>query len=119
MTPVELSIDAELNVEIRRFHNDWLFKWYGMTYEGGLTDVEDFQDGRIRLGGVTFGAQQQAIYWQAIDLYMRQKVHAVFKEWDVGTQSYPTATRRSSIDGGRTVARALRGKHFAARPGDR
>ena len=69
-----------------------------MTYEGGLTDVEDFQGGRIRLG-VTFGAQQQAIYWQAIDLYMRQKVHAVFKEWDVGTQSYPTATRRSSIDG--------------------
>jgi hypothetical protein len=99
VTPVEPSIDAELSVEIQRFHNDWLFKWYAMTYEAGLTDVEDFRGGRVRLGGVTFGHQQQAIYWQAIDLYMRQKVHAVFKEWDVGTQSYPMAVRRSSIDG--------------------
>jgi hypothetical protein len=99
VTPVELSIDAELIVEIQRFDNDWLFKWYAMTYEGGLTDVEDFRGGRIRLGGVTFGSQQQDIYWQAIDRYMRQKVHAVFKQWDAETKDYPLATRRASIDG--------------------
>jgi hypothetical protein len=112
MTPVELSIDAELIVEQQRFDNDWLFKWYAMTYEGGLTDVEDFRGGRIRLGGVLFGAQQQDIYWQAIDRYMRQKVHAVFKQWDADTKSYPLAIRRASIDGverslGRFVTRIL------------
>jgi hypothetical protein len=99
VTPVELSIDAELIVEIQRFDNDWLFKWYAMTYEGGLTDVEDFRGGRIRLGGVMFGSQQQDIYWQAIDRYMRQKVHAVFKQWDIDSKDYPLATRRASIDG--------------------
>jgi hypothetical protein len=99
VTPVELSIDAELVVEIQRFDNDWLFKWYGMTYEGGLTDVEDFRGGRIRLGGVQFGYQQQSIYWQAVDRYLRQKVHAVFKQWETETKDYPLATRRASIDG--------------------
>jgi hypothetical protein len=69
VTPVELSIEAELNLETQRFNNDWLFKWHGMTYEGGKTDVEDFRGGRIHLSGVTFGSQQQTIYWQAIDVY--------------------------------------------------
>jgi len=99
MTPVELSIDAELNVELQRFDNDWLFKWHGMTYEGGKTDVEDFRGGRIHFAGIKFGEQQQAIYWQAIDRYLRQKAHAVFKQWEVETQTYPLATRRTSIDG--------------------
>lgn len=99
MTPVELSLEAELNVEIQRFANDWLFKWYGMTYEGGKTDVEDFRGGRISFAGIKFGHQQQAIYWQAIDRYLRQKTHAVFKQWDADTQTYSLANRRSSIDG--------------------
>lgn len=112
VTPVELSIDAELNVETQRFANDWLFKWHGMTYEGGKTDVEDFRGGRIRFGGIKFGQQQQAIYWQAIDRYLRQRTHAVFRQWDAETQTYPPATRRSSIDGieralGRFVAQIL------------
>jgi hypothetical protein len=56
--------------------------------------------------------QQQAIYWQAIDRYLRQKTHAVSKQWDAETQTYPLATRRSSIDGverslGRFVAGIL------------
>jgi hypothetical protein len=112
VTPVELSIDAELNVDVQSFNNDWLFKWHGMTYEGGKTDVEDFRGGRIHFAGVRFGNQQQAIYWQAIDRYLRQKIHAVFKQWDADTKSYPMATRRSSIDGverslGRFVASIL------------
>jgi hypothetical protein len=99
VTPVELSIDAELIVEIQRFDNDWLFKWYRLTSEGGLTDVDDFRGGRIRLGGARFGDQQQQLYWQAVDRYLRQKTHAVFKQWDNDTKSYPLSTRRSSIDG--------------------
>lgn len=99
ITPIELSIDAELNVEIQRFVNDWLFKWHGMTYEGGKTDVEDFLGGRIHFAGIKFGHQQQTIYWQAIDRYLRQKTHAVFSQWDAQTQTYSLANRRSSIDG--------------------
>jgi hypothetical protein len=110
VTPVELSIEAELNLETQRFNNDWLFKWHGMTYEGGRTDVEDFRGGRIHFSGVTFGYHQQTIYWQAIDAYLRQKTHAVFKQWDADTQSYPLITRRASIDG---VEEAL--KRFVAR----
>jgi hypothetical protein len=110
VTPVELSIEAELNLETQRFNNDWLFKWHGMTYEGGKTDVEDFRGGRIHFSGVTFGYQQQTIYWQAIDAYLRQKTHAVFKQWDADTQNYPLTTRRASIDG---VEQAL--KRFVAR----
>jgi hypothetical protein len=112
VTPVELSIDAELTVEIQRFANDWLFKWHGMTYEGGKTDVEDFRGGHIHFAGIKFGHQQQSIYWQAIDRYLRQKTHAVFKQWDAETQAYSLANRRSSIDGveralGRFVAQIL------------
>jgi hypothetical protein len=33
MTPFELYLESELNVEWQRFANDWLFKWHGMTYE--------------------------------------------------------------------------------------
>jgi hypothetical protein len=110
VTPVELSIEAELNLETQRFNNDWLFKWHGMTYEGGKTDVADFRGGRIHFSGIKFGYQQQTIYWQAIDAYLRQKTHAVFKQWDADTQSYPLAARRASIDG---VEQTL--KRFVAR----
>src|ERR1700682_6427099 len=81
-----------------------------MTYEGGQTDVEDFRGGRIHLSGCTFGYQQQTIYWQAIDVYLRQKTHAVFTQWDADTQNYPLTTRRASIEG---VEQAL--KRFVAR----
>jgi hypothetical protein len=104
VTPIELAIDAELNVEIQRFANDWLFKWHGMNYEGGKTDVEDFLGGRIHFAGGEFGHQQQTIYWQAVDRYLRQKTHSVFRQWDSETQTYSLPTRRSSVDG---VERAL------------
>jgi hypothetical protein len=89
-----------------------LFKWHGMSYAGGHTDVEDFRGGRIHYSGIKFGHQQQTVYWQAIDRYLRQKTHAVFKQWDAETQMYPLVTRRKSIDGveralGRFVARIL------------
>jgi hypothetical protein len=59
MTPFELSVEHDLNIEQQKFANDWLFKWHGMTYEGGSTDVDDFRGGRIRYRGIKFGQQQQ------------------------------------------------------------
>jgi hypothetical protein len=80
MTPFELSLENDLNVEWQRFANDWLFKWHGMTYEGGKTDVDDFRGGRIRYAGIAFGHQQQQIFWQAIELRQGARVICKSKE---------------------------------------
>ena len=105
MTPFELSLENDLNVESQRFGNQWLFKWHGMTYEGGVTDVDDFRGGRIHYGGIKFGHQQQQIFWQAIDRYLMQTVHGIFKRWDTETAGYSARIRLTSIDG---VERPLR-----------
>jgi hypothetical protein len=105
VTPFELSLQNDLNIEWQRFANDWLFKWYGMTYEGGVTDVDDFRGGRIHFGGIKYGGQQQQIFWQALDRYLISKVHEIFKRWDTETAEYSVTTRLLSIDG---VERHLR-----------
>jgi hypothetical protein len=105
MTPFELTLENELNVEAQQFNNSWLFKWHGMTYGGGKTDVDDFRGGRIRYAGIQFGHQQRRIFWDAIDRYLDQKVHETFKKWDAETRSYSNEVRRKSIDG---VERTLR-----------
>jgi hypothetical protein len=99
VTPFELSLRNELEVEWQRFDGEWLFKWHGMTYEGGVTDVDDFRGGRIRYGGILFGDQQQQIFWEALSRYLNQKVHDVFKQWDVETRGYPAPVRLRSIEG--------------------
>lgn len=99
VTPFELSLERELNVERQRFDNQWLFKWHGMTYSGGVTDVEDFRGGRIHYGGITFGHQQQQVFWQAIERYLLLQVHEAFKKWDTETKGYSPEARLRSIDG--------------------
>ncbi|MFZ1963045.1 MAG: toll/interleukin-1 receptor domain-containing protein [Roseiarcus sp.] len=99
MTPFELTLQSELDVERQRFANQWLFPWHGMTYQGGVTDVDDFRGGRIHCSGFKFGAQQQQIFWQAIGRYLNQKVHETFKRWDEATRGYPSKLRNSSLDG--------------------
>src|SRR5947208_808532 len=99
ITPFELSLQSELEVEGRRFGNEWLFKWHGMTYERGVTDVDSFDGGRIHYQGINFGYQQQQIFWQAIKRYLQGKVHATFRRWDEETKSYPSELRRSSLEG--------------------
>jgi hypothetical protein len=109
-TPIELTIDAELNVEVQRFTDEWLFPWHGMTYEGGKTDVDNFRGGRISYTGVKFDDQKRSIFWHAIDTYLRRKIHDVFKQWEAGSSGYSLTTRRGSIEG---VERTLR--RFASR----
>lgn len=74
-----------------------------------MTDVEDFRGGRIHYSGIKFGHQQQQIFWQAIEHYLRLKANEIFKRWDAETQSYSNEVRRGSVDG---VERILR--RFAA-----
>jgi hypothetical protein len=112
MTPFELTLENEMNVEVQRFNNGWLFKWYGMTYEGGKTDVEDFRGGRIAYAGIKFGHQQQQVFWDAIDRYLDQKVHETFKQWENDTRALSNEVRLKSVDGvertlGRFVSRII------------
>ncbi len=99
MTPFELSLQNELNVEALRFANEWLFKWYNLNIEGHTVDVDRFDGGRIHLSGIRFEGQPQQIFWQAIRSYMNQKIHETFRHWDAETKVYPDSLRRASIDG--------------------
>jgi plasmid stability protein len=47
MTPFELSLGHELDIERQRFGNKWLFKWYCLNMEGRTVDVPSF-DGSTR-----------------------------------------------------------------------
>jgi hypothetical protein len=105
MTPFELSLENDLHIEWQRFANDWLFRWHGMTYEGGVTDVDDFRGGRFLYGGITFGGQQQQVFWQAVERYLMLKVHEIFRRWDAETAAYASGIRLASIEG---VERNLR-----------
>jgi hypothetical protein len=92
VTPFELSLRNELDVERQRFGNEWLFKWHSLNIEGRTVDVDRFDGGRICVGGLVFEDQLQSIYWQAIGRYLNSKVHQE-------TRSYPVGSRRSSLDG--------------------
>ncbi len=61
-------------------------------------DVEDFKGGRITFGGITFGDQQQQIFWNAVGRYLTSQTHEVMQRWDVETRAYPTLQRYSSLD---------------------
>jgi hypothetical protein len=99
MTPFELTLRNELDVEWQRFANKWLFQWHMMNVEGKSFQVEDFRGGTISYGGILFGGQQQSVYWQAIGRYLKGKVHESFRRWDEETKSYPSAMRQSSLEG--------------------
>src|ERR1700730_9387052 len=99
MTPFELTLSRELEIEVQKFGADWLFKWHEMTHEGGATDIDDFKGGRIHYTGIEFGDQQQQIFWQAIRRYLKQKAHEAFVQWNKTTEQYPPKERRSSLEG--------------------
>jgi len=99
MTPFELELERELNVERQRFDSKWLFIWHNINIEGKIVDVEDFRGGRFHVGGIVFEGQIQELFWQARDRYLQGKVHEIFKRWDSETKSYPTALRLSSLEG--------------------
>jgi hypothetical protein len=100
MTPFELTVQSELDVEWQRFNNEWLFPWHNLNIEGRIVDVPNFQGtSRITIGGCLFQGQQQDIYWQAIGRYLNQKIHEVFRRWDTETSSYPSKLRSGSLDG--------------------
>ena len=105
MTPFELNLRHELDIERQRFDNEWLFQWYNIRSEKRIVDVPDYRGGRIAWGGIRFEGQSQLIYWQAFGRYLNCKVHEVFQRWDRETSPYPPALRRSSLDG---IERLLR-----------
>jgi len=109
MTPFELALEQELTVERQRFDSKWLFVWHNINIKNRLVDVDDFKGGRIRVGGSSFEGQIQEIYWRTIGRYLQQKIHEIFRHWDVETREYSNAKRLSSLD---ATANCLR--RFAA-----
>jgi hypothetical protein len=99
MTPFELKLHNDLDVERQRFGSEWTFQWHKLRMEGKVVDVDRFDGGRIYLGGIEFGYQQQCIFWQAIGRYLKGKVHETFGKWDVDTKHYPPEARKSSLEG--------------------
>lgn len=127
MTPFELALQNELDIETQRFVNKWLFIWHNYNVEGRVVDVEDFRGGKFHVGGGVFQGQIQDLYWQAIGRYLTGKIIEIFQKWDEGTRSYPAELRKSSLErtgihAGKFVAkiikkstdtdRALRGRGF-------
>ena len=105
LTPFEINLKNELEVEQLRFANEWLFSWHNINIPYRVVNVDDFQGRRISVGGVRFEGQLQLIYWQAIRRYFALKSHDAFRAWDVATKDYPPGARRSSLDGTGTLLR--------------
>ena len=99
MTPFELNLGHELDIERQRFDNEWLFQWHSIGSERHILDVPDFKGGRIVIGGRVFESQCQSMFWQALGRYLNGKVHEIFQRWDRETSPYPPAMRQSSLDG--------------------
>lgn len=99
MTPFELGLKHDLDIERRRFDSEWLFQWHNLNIEGQVVNVPSFDGGRIAAGGVLFQGQPQSLYWQAIERYLKGKVHEVFQKWDQDTRSYLAGLRSSSLQG--------------------
>jgi hypothetical protein len=99
MTPFELNLGHELDIERQRFDSEWLFRWHSIRSDRHIVDVPDYRGGRITVGGRVFDSQCQSIFWQALGRYLNGKVHEVFQRWDHETSPYPAALRRSSLEG--------------------
>ena len=97
-TPFELNIACELDLERERFANKWLFPWHQINIHNRRLSVENFNDGRIELGGGHFEGQPQQIYWIAIGRYLTQKVRETLQQWEIETNGYPIRQRHSSLD---------------------
>jgi len=48
MTPFELSLKHDLDIERLRFDNEWLFKWHCLNMEGRTVDVPRFDVSRMK-----------------------------------------------------------------------
>jgi hypothetical protein len=105
MTPFELSLSYELDIERQRFDSEWLFQWHNISSERHIVDVPDFRGGRITIGGVRFEGSAPLVYWNALGRYVNGKVHETFQRWDRETLPYPAALRRSSLHGTEMVLR--------------
>lgn len=103
LTPFELKLRHDLDIEFRRMDHDWFFPWYNLNIRDRVVDVDSFDGHRIHTGGVVFGDTIQQLYWQAIERYLRQKIHETFVNWKIETEQYPVAGQAFSLEGTATL----------------
>lgn len=60
--------------------SEWFFRWHALNYgTGQLVDVDRFDGGRIRIGGVEFWGSTELVYWDAIARYVHNKINEIFE----------------------------------------
>lgn len=110
LTPFELKLRHDLDVEFRRMDRDWFFQWHNINIPRFVVDVDSFDGGRIHTGGVVFEGQIQQIFWESVERYLRKKVHENYLAWQAETKRYPRKQQVSSLEGTAVLLR-----EFAAR----
>lgn len=96
--PFDLGLQNDLEVEKRRFADEWLFRWHNLNIEGKSVDVDRFDGGKISYSGIRFDSETQRVFWQAVTRYLKNYVHQTFDRWSKETASYDASTRRQSLD---------------------
>src|SRR3990170_5195807 len=99
LTPFELKLRHELDLEFRRMDSDWFFRWHNLNIQNSVVDVDRFDGGRIHTGGVVFEGQIQQIYWETLTRFLKQTIHATFATWKRDTADYPIEQQKHSLEG--------------------
>ncbi len=94
MTPFELSLGHDLDIECQRFNNEWLFKWYNTNIEGRIVDVPSFDGGRITRNGVFQGLLLRLLHASApCGTSSTSSCPASIKRWSQDWRQYGTQSR--------------------------
>ena len=96
-TPFELDLCHQIEADLLRFSNEWLFQWHKINMPNRIVDVDDFNGRRISLGGCVFEGQPQDIYWQAVGRHLTNYTRATVSRWSVETASYPIKLKVASL----------------------
>jgi hypothetical protein len=104
-TPFGHRLENELANEYRRMDSEWFFRWHALNYgTGQLVDVDRFDGGRIRIGGVEFWGSTELVYWDAVARYIHNKINEVFERTE---QEMRTVGSQRAAELAEDTARAL------------
>ena len=96
LTPIASRLELTLDEEFRRMDREWFFKWHFIGKDGPV-EIDTFEDGPKKWGGVAFSGTAVQIYWETIQRYLRKKVEAIFVDLERELPRYPVATRQRTL----------------------
>lgn len=78
-------------------HNEWFFKWHFIG-EQEAVEIDRFDGGVIRYGGLQYSGSPQVVFWDTISRYLRQKIEELFELLEEEIQRYPIPVRLKTLD---------------------